>query len=158
VNQEAFSSYIAKVQFLLMYMFQREQVFSKTDVPGYTTQAAEKMFETENKTFFWTKHQKTLLNSNPKRVLFTSEFGTGKTTLLKAKATQLGRKRHLQQMKNKSKPIESSSGKIFFVVFTGQDGLLFQSLKSEMEELEDHVEIVSLTSELILICILSYWL
>jgi hypothetical protein len=135
-----------------MYMFQCEQIFSMTDVANYTEQTADKMNVVKNQLFFWTNHQKNIVDSNQKRVLFTSEFGTGKTTLLKAKATQLGRKRHLQQMKNKSKQIESSSGKIFFVVFTGQDGLLFQSLKSEMEELEDHVEIVSLTSELILIC------
>ena len=128
-------------------MFQREQLFTKTDLVNYTTEAAEKMFEFENKTFFWTKHQKTLLDSNPKRVLFTSEFGTGKTILLKAKAKQLGWERHLQHLKNKFKKIESSSGKIFFLVFLAQDALLTQSLKSEMEELKEHVQIVSLTSE-----------
>jgi hypothetical protein len=143
-NHDA-SSYIEKVQFVLMYMFQCDQVFSKTDVANYTVNTAKKMFDFEKKTFFWTKHQKTLLDSNPKRVLFTSAFGTGKTTLLKAKATQLGKERcHLE---NKSKKIESSSGKIFFVVFTAQDALLTQSLKSEMEELKEHVQIVSLTSK-----------
>jgi hypothetical protein len=133
----------------MMYMFQFKQLFTKTDVANYTTQAAEKMFDFENKTFFWTKHQKALIESNPKRVLFTSEFGTGKTTLLKAKAKQLGRERHLQQLKDKSKIIDPSSGKIFFVVFVSQDALLTQSLKSEMEEFEDHVEIISLKSELV---------
>jgi hypothetical protein len=90
-----------------------------------------------------------LIDSSPKRVLFTSEFGTGKTTLLKAKAKQLGRERHLQHLKEKSKKIDPSSGKIFFVVFVSQDALLTQSLKSEMEEFEDHVEIISLKSELV---------
>jgi hypothetical protein len=136
-----------------MYMFQCDQVFSKTDVSNYTVNTAKKMFDFEKKTFFWTKHQKPLLDSNPKRVLFTSEFGTGKTTLLKAKATQLGKERRNLHLKNKTKQNASSAGKIFFIVFVGQDALLTQSLKSEMEELEDHVEIVSLTSELILICI-----
>jgi hypothetical protein len=144
---EPTSSYIKKVQFLLMYMFQREQVFSRADVANYTVQAVDKLFDFEIKTFFWTKHQKTLLDSNPKRVLFTSEFGTGKTILLKAKTKQLGWERHLQHLKNKSKKIESSSGKIFFLVFLAQDALLTLSLKSEMEELRDHVQIVSLTSE-----------
>jgi hypothetical protein len=131
----------------MMYMFQREQAFTKTDVANYTTQAAEKMFEFDNKTFFWTKHQKALIDTSPKRVLFTSEFGTGKTTLLKAKAKQLAKERHLQYLKDESKKIESS-GKIFFVLFIGQDALLTHSLKSEMEDLKDHVEIISLTSEL----------
>ncbi len=133
----------------MMYMFQREQLFTKTDLANYTTEAAEKMFVFDNKTFFWTKHQKALIDLSPKRVLFTSEFGTGKTTLLKAKAKQLGRERHLQHLKDKSKIIDPSSGKIFFVVFVSQDALLTQSLKSEMEEFEDHVEIISLKSELV---------
>jgi hypothetical protein len=132
----------------MMYMFQREQLFTKTDLANYTTEAAEKMFEFDNKTFFWTKHQKALIDTSPKRVLFTSEFGTGKTTLLKAKAKQLGRERHLQHLKYKSKKTESSSGKIFFIVFIGEDALLTQMLKSDMVGLEDHVEIISLTSEL----------
>ena len=127
-------------------MFQREQLFTKTDLANYATEAAEKMFEFNNKTFFWTKHQKALIDSSPKRVLFTSEFGTGKTTLLKAKAKQLAKERHLQHLK--SKKTDSSSGRVFFVVFIGEDALLTHSLKSEMEHLKDHVEIISLTSEL----------
>ncbi len=134
----------------MMYMFQREQRFTKTDLANYTTETAEKMFEFDNKTFFWTKHQKALIDLSPKRVLFTSEFGTGKTTLLKAKAKQLAKERHLQHLKNKSKETKCSSGKIFFVVFVGQDALLTQSLKSEIEEFEDHVEVISLTSKLII--------
>jgi hypothetical protein len=132
-----------------MYMFQREQVFSKTDVANYATQASDKMFAVENQTFFWTKHQKTLIDANPKRVIFTSEFGTGKTTLLKAKAKQLGWERYLQDLKNKSKKIETSSGKIFFVLFTDEEGLLTQSLKWELKDLKEHLEILTLTSELI---------
>ncbi len=137
-NQDT-SLYIKIVQFVLMYMFQREQIFSKTDVAKYTLQAAEKMFDNENKTFFWTKHQKALIQSNPKRVLFTSAFGTGKTTLLKNKAKQLG----------ESKQSTPTSGKTFFVVFTGKDALLTQSLNLELGELKEQVEVVSLTSELI---------
>jgi SpoVK/Ycf46/Vps4 family AAA+-type ATPase len=130
-----------------MYMFQREQLFTKTDVANYTIQAAEKMFEFENKTFFWTKHQKALIDTSPKRVLFTSEFGTGKTTLLKAKAKQLGKERYLQQLKIKYKKMESSPGKIYLVIFTGQEAFLPQSLKVEFEELAEHVEILTLISK-----------
>jgi hypothetical protein len=110
-------------------MFQQDQVFPMTDVASYTTQTADKMFETENKAFFWTKHQKTLLDLDPKRVLFTSEFGTGKTTLLKAKAKKL-----------------SNEKQIFFVLFTDPDGLLFQSITAEFED-QDNIKVVSLKSE-----------
>ena len=137
-NQDT-SLYINTVQFLLMYMFQREQIFSKTDVAKYTLQAAEKMFDKENKTFFWTKHQKALIQSNPKRVLFTSAFGTGKTTLLKNKAKQLG----------ESKQSTPTSGKTFFVVFTGKDALLTQALNLELGELKEQVKVVSLSCKLI---------
>jgi hypothetical protein len=116
-----------------MYMFQFKQLFTKTDLANYTSETAEKMFEFNNQTFFWTKHQKTLIDSSPKRVFFTSEFGTGKTTLLKAKANQL-----------------SSEKKIFFVLFTKPNGLLFQSLTVEFED-QDNVKVVSLESELIFI-------
>ncbi len=148
-QHEAFSSYIKKIQFLLMYMFQREQVFSKTDVANYATHASDKMFALENQTFFWTKHQQTLIDINPKRVIFTSEFGTGKTTLLKAKAKQLGRERYFQDLKNKSKKIETSSGKIFFILFTDRDSLLTQSLKWELKDLKEHLEVHTLTSDFI---------
>ncbi len=134
--------YIEKVQFLLMYMFQQEQVFSKTDAANFIS----------NKTIIWTKQQKALLDLDPKRVLFTSDFGTGKTTLLRAKAKQLCWERHLQDLKDKAKQSGSTSGKIFFVVFTGQDALLTQSLKSEMQDLKDHVQVLSLAGELIDFC------
>jgi hypothetical protein len=128
-TKESSSSYIKQVQFLFMYMFQFKQRFTKTDVANYTTQAAENMFDLQKETFFWTKHQKALIYSRPKRVLFTSEFGTGKTTLLKAKAKQL-----------------SSEKQIFFVLFTELNGLLFQSLTVEFED-QDNVKVVSLQSE-----------
>jgi hypothetical protein len=126
-------------------MFQREQVFSSTDVANYTVQTAEKLNVYNNDLFFWTYHQKNVVKTNTKRFILASEFGTGKTTLLKAKAKQLGRERHLKHLKPRK--IYSASGKIFFVVFVAHDALLAQSLKSEMEELKDHIEIISLTSE-----------
>jgi len=141
-------SYIRKVQFLLMYMFQREQIFSLTDVANYTVKTADSMNVVKNQLFFWTNHQKNIIDTNQKRVLFTSEFGTGKTTLLKAKATQLGKERRNHHLKNKTNQNDSSAGQVFFVVFTGDEALLTQSLKLDLEELKEHVKIVSLTSKL----------
>jgi hypothetical protein len=110
-NQDT-SFYIKTVSFLLMYMFERKQVFSKTDVANYAAQTSERMYVVDNHIFFWTNHQKMLIDFKPKRVLFTSDFGTGKTTLLKAKAMQLGKESHMQHLKSNSKPIDSSKGKI----------------------------------------------
>jgi hypothetical protein len=133
-----------------MYMFQREQIFSMTEVAKNTEQTADSMNVAKNhQLFFWTNHQKNIIDTDEKRVLFTSAFGTGKTTLLKAKATQLGKERRKHHLKNKTKQTESSMGKVFFVVFILPDACLTQSLICEMEELKDQVEIVSLTSKLI---------
>jgi hypothetical protein len=129
-------------------MFQREQIFSMTDVANYTVKTADSMNVVKNQLFFWTNHQKNIIDLNQKRILFTSAFGTGKTTLLKAKATQLGKERRNHYLKNKTKQTESSKGKVFFVVFILLDACLTQSLICEMEELQDHVEVVSLTSKL----------
>jgi hypothetical protein len=113
----------------MMYMFQFKQLYTKTDVANYTTQTAENMFDFEKRTFFWTKHQKALIDSSPKRVLFTSEFGTGKTTLLRVKAKNLNNEKD-----------------IFFILFTEPDGLLFHSITAEFQD-QDHVKVVSLKSE-----------
>jgi type II secretory pathway predicted ATPase ExeA len=129
-------------------MFQREQIFSMTDVAKYTEKTADNMNVMKNQLFFWTNHQKSIVDSNQKRVLFTSEFGTGKTTLLKAKATQLGKERRNHHLKNKTNQNDSSAGQVLFVVFTGHEALLTQSLKLDLEELKEHVKIVSLTSKL----------
>ncbi len=131
----------------MLYLLQTEQIFSKIDVANYTMKAAERMFVVDNRIVFWTNNQKYI--SDSKRVLFTSKLGTGKTTLLKAKTIELVKDRHFHDLKNKSKRIASSTGKIFFVVFISEDALLTQSLKSEMEELKDHVEVLSLAGELI---------
>jgi len=47
----------------------------------------EKLPETV-KSLIKSENLKKIENIHPQRVLFTSEFGTGKTTVLKAKATQ----------------------------------------------------------------------
>jgi type II secretory pathway predicted ATPase ExeA len=56
---------------------------------GHAIAKSEKIATLE-KRFFWTLPQFTLLNDEAKkRVLFISDFGTGKTSLLRAKAKQL---------------------------------------------------------------------
>jgi hypothetical protein len=142
---------------MLMYMFEREQIFTNTDVANYAAQTSERMFVADRQMFFWTKHQKRLVDYNPKRVLFTSAFGTGKTTLLKAKAKELGRERHFQVLKSKSKEIDSSAGNIIFVVFTDQDALLVQSLQSELEDFKNYIKIVPLKSKWVFCIVQSYY-
>ena len=93
-------------------MFQHDQVFTRTAVAKQSLEACDKIFQKqilfdtieENKklreTFFWTKQQKGLLEKDSKRVLFTSNYGTGKTLVMRAKAMHLGKKRQIFELKN----------------------------------------------------------
>jgi hypothetical protein len=90
-----------------MYMFQHDQVFTKSDVAKKSVEACGNIFyekdlfnsSEENKKrrekFFWTKNQRELIEKDHKRVLFTSNYGTGKTLVMKAKAMHLGKKRQI---------------------------------------------------------------
>jgi len=109
----------------------------------------------ENKNLFWSKQQLNLINNDPKRVLFTSEFGTGKTTLLKAKAKILainrvnfekskGMKETNNEKKTNDKSITKDPGKTFLILFTHSASLLTKFILNEFEELNSHVEVITL--------------
>jgi hypothetical protein len=161
-------------------MFQHDQVFTKTDVAKQSAKACQNisLFDIlENKVEKnWTKLPKELMEGDPKRVLFTSSYGTGKTFVMKAKAMHLGRKRQLFYFSKKQaeqgnlitskesyldatkmqlggKELKylkiqtnrenlTDPGKIFIILFTKPDALLFHSIHQEFEELKDHVQVV----------------
>jgi hypothetical protein len=93
-------------------MFQHEQVFTKTAVAKQSVETCGNIFykkdlfnpSLENKkrreNIFWTKYQRELIEGDPKRVLFTSNYGTGKTLVMRAKAMRLGKGRHRFVLKN----------------------------------------------------------
>ncbi len=76
----------------------------------HTIKKSEKIATLE-KRFFWTLPQFTLLNDDAKkRVLLMSDFGTGKTSLLRGKAKQLlaiGEQVILISIEDKESPTES---------------------------------------------------
>ena len=91
------------------------------DLLKYTEQKTEEI-SSLLKRFFWTVPQYSILkDDSQKRVIFMSDFGTGKTSLLKAKAKIL-----LGQKKN-----------IVFISFedkeSHQDSLLTIQLKDEFQ-------------------------
>ncbi len=108
----------------------------------------------DDKSFFWTRHQWDLIEHDRYRVLFTSEFGTGKTILLKAKAKRIANQRanYIQVKKRVEKDIdkrkdemliEKDPGKTFFILFTSPDSLLTLSVQREFLALKDDVEVRS---------------
>jgi hypothetical protein len=86
-------------------MFQHDQLFTKTAVAKKSVEACANIFyekdlfnpsqknKQRREKFFWTKNQRELIEGDPKRVLFTSNYGTGKTLVMRAKALHLGEKR-----------------------------------------------------------------
>jgi hypothetical protein len=93
-------------------MFQHDQVLTRTAVAKQSAQAGGDIFyekdlfnpskdhRQEREKFFWTKDQRKLIEGDPKRVLFTSNYGTGKTLVMRAKAMRLGKDRHRFVLKN----------------------------------------------------------
>jgi hypothetical protein len=88
-------------------MFQHDQLFTKTAVAKKSVEACANIFygkdlfnpsqknKQRREKFFWTKNQRELIEGDPKRVLFTSNYGTGKTLVMRAKALHLGEKRQI---------------------------------------------------------------
>ena len=94
-----------------------------------------------------------LLENDPKRVIFTSNFGTGKTTLLKAKVKKLlAAKAPKSEEKNEEKSEESDktkklkkSTKIFYAIFSNLgDTLLTHSVRKEFENMGDYLEVITM--------------
>jgi hypothetical protein len=93
-------------------MFQHDQVLTRTAVAKQSVQAGGNIFyekdlfnpskdhRQEREKFFWSKDQRKLIEGDPKRVLFTSNYGTGKTLVMRAKAMRLGKERHRFVLKN----------------------------------------------------------
>jgi hypothetical protein len=93
-------------------MFQHDQVLSRTAVANRSVEACGNIYyekdlfnpskdhKKEREKFFWTKDQRELIEADPKRVLFTSNYGTGKTLVMRAKALRLGKDRHRFVLKN----------------------------------------------------------
>ncbi len=104
-------------------MFQHDQIFTRTAFAQQSVEACGNIFNQKSlfdsfstktptrEKFFWTKHQRELIDGDPKRVLFTSNYGTGKTLVMKAKAMHLGRKRQLfyfsKKQADQEHPIDS---------------------------------------------------
>ena len=82
---ETDSVYLEMIRFLLFVMFQtNEPIITPRDVAKHADKVQEKVFTAE-KIIFYSKDQFNILRNGPKKVLMTSYYGTGKTTILKSK-------------------------------------------------------------------------
>ena len=78
-----------------------------TQLSEYTVRKSEQIFLTQQ--------QQWVMNIEPRRVIYTSDFGTGKTLLLRAKAVKLAKSR--------------DPPKIVFVIFLEEGSLLVTDIK-----------------------------
>ena len=121
-NVASTSTYIQICKFLLHQMFQQGQCVTQNDIIRHTEETTLAIVTFEN-IIFWSNKQYSLMNDTQKtRVIFTSPFGTGKTTLIKAKAKELLKK----------------NCKVTFVLFeeadTSQETLLKKTYQLEFPE------------------------
>ena len=121
-NVTSTSTYIKICKFLFHQMFQQGQCVTQNDITRHTEETALAIATFEN-IIFWSNEQYSLMNDAQKtRVIFTSPFGTGKTTLIKAKAKEF--------LKNNCK--------VTFVLFeetdTSQETLLKKTYQLEFPE------------------------
>lgn len=81
--------YLQIIQYLFCQLYLQSEKITKQDILNKTLQNI-KSTSTPEKLFFWSRIQFSLLTDVTKtRVAFISEYGTGKTILLKEKAKQL---------------------------------------------------------------------
>jgi hypothetical protein len=137
-------TYQRLVEHVLAKMHQQKQVVTPTDVSNYTVEKSDRIIEV----FFLSKQQQAITSCDKlKRVIYISDFGTGKTTLLKLQAKMQANQGNLnsehrnkkrrqtsdgglfQQHRNEEKHLEENSSKIFFVVFLGSESLLLQDIR-----------------------------
>ncbi len=84
--------YLDIVWYLICRLYLQRETITKQEILKQTLQNIEST-STPEKLFFWSRIQFSLLTDVTKtRVAFISEYGTGKTILLKAKAKQLASK------------------------------------------------------------------
>ncbi len=83
-------TYLNILKFLLFNMFKQECGATTEQLIEETRKTSDAMTTMKN-IFFWSKEQLNVINATreTKRMAFASEFGTGKTVLLKAKAREL---------------------------------------------------------------------
>ncbi len=77
--------YLEMIRFLMFVMFQtNEPIITPRDVAKHADKVQDKVFTAE-KIIFYSKDQFDILRNGTKKVLMTSSYGTGKTTILKSK-------------------------------------------------------------------------
>ena len=104
------STYQKLAHHVLTRMHRMKIPVTDTQLSEYTVRKSEQIFLTQQ--------QQWVMNIEPWRAIFTSDFGTGKTLLLRAKAVKLAKSKH-----------PHNQPKIVFVIFLEEGSLLVTDIK-----------------------------
>ena len=105
----------------VIFMMHNRQVVTPSDLAQYTLENADETPITYHQRILLTKEQLPIVRSQTKRLIFQSDYGTGKTVLLRAKAQMLA-------IPRKGKVDTSKIPKnICFVIFLEEQALLSKS-------------------------------
>ncbi len=131
-------TYLTILKYLLYEMFKRESCVTTQQLIKETRKNSDAMTTMSN-IFFWSKEQLNIIKStkDEKRVALTSEFGTGKTFLLKEKAKEmLGIKDKKEKTQKDLPEAQFVQPKIVFVIFEGKasDTILKQEYVAQFSE------------------------
>ncbi len=116
-------TYLDVLKFLLYEMYKQENTTDQHQLIKETQKTSDVM-TTTNDIFFWSKAQLKVVKATKdiKRVALTSEFGTGKTIMLQAKAREIldtGDPKEGERGKGKGKS-RLNKNKVVIVIFEGK--------------------------------------
>ncbi len=136
------------LKFLLFEMFKQESCATNQQLIEETRKTTDAMSTTKN-IFFWSKEQLNIIKAtkDAKRVALTSEFGTGKTILLKEKAKELiqTETRNICEFKgNEAEKSQQEKNKIIFVIFEAAnvDTNLKLECEKDFEHFRNYVKVI----------------
>ena len=122
-------TYRGLIEAILGEMHRCKQVVTPTQVANYTIEQGDRVLSKPEEVFFLTKEQTALKRSQLNRVVMTSDYGTGKTTLMKSVIKGLATARSQRET------AIPAPNKIFIVIPLSMYSMLFQSFKEFVKDL-----------------------
>ncbi len=141
-------TYLNILKYILYEMFKQESSVTTQQLIKETKKTSDAMSTMKN-IFFWSKEQLNIIKAarDAKRVAFTSEFGTGKTILLKEKAKEIVMQEEIRTFEEiKAEKFQQEKNKIIFVIFEGTevDTNLKLQYEKDFEQFRQYVKVIGI--------------
>ncbi len=141
-------TYFNILKYILYEMFKQESCATTQQLIEETRKTSDAMSTMKN-IFFWSKEQLNIIKATrvAKRVAFTSEFGTGKTILLKEKAKEIIIQEETKTFEEiKAQKSQHEKNKIIFVICEGAevDTNLKLQYEKDFEQFTKYVKVIGI--------------